>query len=94
MSNDWSQHGSRMRGSNLTEWSLRSPSWRLLLAASSQPSRRPRRPQARPRRNVETIGARTTGGRAGAGVLCAIFGTTVPFSASQLATMYPTHQTS
>jgi hypothetical protein len=45
--------------SNLTGWSLRSPSWRLLL---------------------------------GAGVLCAIFGTTVPFSASQLAALYPTHQ--
>ena len=28
----------------------------------------------------------------GAGVLCAIFGTTVPFSASQLATLYPTHE--
>jgi hypothetical protein len=28
----------------------------------------------------------------GAGVLCAIFGTTVPFSASQLGTLYPTHQ--
>ncbi len=27
----------------------------------------------------------------GAGVLCSIFGTTVPFSASQLAQLYPTH---
>ncbi|HWF16354.1 MAG TPA: alpha/beta hydrolase domain-containing protein [Acidimicrobiales bacterium] len=29
----------------------------------------------------------------GAGVLCSIFGTTVPLSASQLATLYPTHST-
>lgn len=28
----------------------------------------------------------------GAGVLCAIFGTTVPFSASQLSALYPTHK--
>ena len=27
----------------------------------------------------------------GAGILCAIFGTTVPLTTSQLATLYPTH---
>jgi hypothetical protein len=28
----------------------------------------------------------------GAGVLCGIFGTTVPLTASQLAALYPTHE--
>jgi hypothetical protein len=42
----------------------------------------------------QPVGQKTTSSSSavGAGVLCAIFGTTVPFSASQLATMYPTHQ--
>jgi hypothetical protein len=39
------------------------------------------------------VGQKTTSSSTavGAGVLCAIFGTTVPFSAAQLATLYPTH---
>lgn len=42
----------------------------------------------------QPVGQKTTSSSTavGAGVLCAIFGTTVPFSASQLATLYPTHQ--
>jgi hypothetical protein len=42
----------------------------------------------------QPVGQKTTSSSSavGAGVLCAIFGTTVPFSASQLSTLYPTHQ--
>jgi hypothetical protein len=42
----------------------------------------------------QPVGQQVTSSSAaiGAGVLCAIFGTTVPFSASQMATLYPTHQ--
>ena len=41
------------------------------------------------------VGQQTTSAKpaVGAGVLCAIFGTTVPFNTSQLATLYPTHAT-
>jgi hypothetical protein len=41
----------------------------------------------------QPVGQATTSSSSavGAGVLCAIFGTTVPFSASQVATLYPTH---
>jgi Alpha/beta hydrolase domain len=40
------------------------------------------------------VGQQTTSSSSavGAGVLCAIFGTTVPFSAAQLSTLYPTHR--
>jgi hypothetical protein len=43
---------------------------------------------------TQPVGQKTTSSSSavGAGVLCAIFGTTVPFSASQLAALYPTHQ--
>jgi hypothetical protein len=43
---------------------------------------------------TQPVGQKTTSSSTavGAGVLCAIFGTTVPFTASQLATLYPTHQ--
>ena len=43
---------------------------------------------------TQPVGQKTTtsSSAVGAGVLCAIFGTTVPFSASQLAALYPTHQ--
>jgi hypothetical protein len=42
----------------------------------------------------QPVGQKTTSSSTavGAGVLCAIFGTTVPFSASQLTSLYPTHQ--
>jgi hypothetical protein len=42
---------------------------------------------------TQPVGQKTTSSSTavGAGVLCAIFGTTVPFSAAQLATLYPTH---
>jgi hypothetical protein len=42
----------------------------------------------------QPVGQKTTSSSSavGAGVLCAIFGTTVPLSASQLAALYPTHQ--
>jgi hypothetical protein len=42
----------------------------------------------------QPVGQKTTSSSSavGAGVLCAIFGTTVPFSASQVAALYPTHQ--
>lgn len=42
---------------------------------------------------TQPVGSSTTSSSSavGAGVLCAIFGTTVPFTASQLATLYPTH---
>jgi Alpha/beta hydrolase domain len=36
-------------------------------------------------------GTTSSSSAVGAGVLCSIFGTTVPFSASQLAKLYPTH---
>jgi hypothetical protein len=41
----------------------------------------------------QPVGKATTSSSSavGAGVLCAIFGTTVPFSASELAKLYPTH---
>ena len=41
----------------------------------------------------QPVGQATTSSSSavGAGVLCAIFGTTVPFTTSQLATLYPTH---
>jgi hypothetical protein len=42
----------------------------------------------------QPVGQQTTSSSSaiGAGVLCAIFGTTVPFSTSQLAHLYPTHE--
>jgi hypothetical protein len=42
----------------------------------------------------QPVGQRTTSSSAavGAGILCAIFGTTAPFSTTKLATMYPSHQ--
>jgi hypothetical protein len=42
----------------------------------------------------QPVGQKTTSSSraVGAGVLCAIFGTTEPFSASQLTSLYPTHQ--
>jgi hypothetical protein len=41
----------------------------------------------------QPVGQQTTSSSSavGAGVLCAIFGTTVPFSSTQLASLYPTH---